>query len=218
MKILVYGDSNVWGYVPGSYDEKRLHGKQHPKDQRWTSVLDNQLSFADVVVDGLNGRTTAFDDTYANKPYRNGLRSLPEAIDKYIPIDLIVLALGINDLKIQQEKSVDEITAGMQKLIREVDNSKSSSGGNSPRVLVVAPQPIEYGYSSLYFDGCSVAKSHDLPAAYETVAIEEGADFLNSANEIASSKVDGIHLDSEEHFKLGCIVADKIKQLYPELV
>ena len=52
---------------------------------------------AAVIEEGLNGRTTAFDDPADGG--RNGLEGLPSCLEKYAPIHLVILMLGSNDLK-----------------------------------------------------------------------------------------------------------------------
>ena len=51
-----------------------------------------------VVPDGLNGRTTAFDDHLADAD-RNGARILPTVLVTHAPIELVVILLGANDMK-----------------------------------------------------------------------------------------------------------------------
>jgi hypothetical protein len=51
-----------------------------------------------VVADGLNGRTTAFDD-YTGDCDRNGARTLPTALHAHAPLDLVIIMLGSNDMK-----------------------------------------------------------------------------------------------------------------------
>lgn len=216
MRVLVYGASNVWGFMPGSYDPTIFQGKQYPQEQRWTTILEKQLPGVEVVVDGLSGRTTAFPDTFAGKPYRNGLRGLPEALDKHVPADLVVFFLGTNDLKIQQDKTVEESAEGMRHLVNCVKVSKVSPEGKAPKVLVIAPQPIGEGYGEAYFDAKSVEKSLAVPAAFQAVALAEGADFLNTVDRIPSSPKDGIHLEPEGHQALGDLAAEKIRAMYPE--
>ncbi|HHY90152.1 MAG TPA: G-D-S-L family lipolytic protein, partial [Clostridiales bacterium] len=54
--ILCYGDSNTWGYNP------KQPGR-YPKPIRWTTVLQENLgSDFEVIAEGLNGRTTVWDD------------------------------------------------------------------------------------------------------------------------------------------------------------
>ncbi len=218
MRILVYGASNVWGFIPGSYDPNIGQGKQYPREQRWTSILEAALPGIEITVDGLNGRTTAFDDVAAGKLYRNGLNSLPEALDKNTPLDLVVFFLGTNDLKIQQAKSVGDSAEGMGQLIQCVKNSRVNPKGIEPRILTIAPQPIGDGYGAVYFDAASVAKSYEVTAAFESVAVAEGAEFLNTLGVVSSSPKDGIHLEPDQHVALGALVAAKIKDMYPELI
>ena len=51
-RVLCYGDSNTWGYDPGT-------GKRYAPDVRWTGVLANRLGpDYQVLEEGLNGRAT----------------------------------------------------------------------------------------------------------------------------------------------------------------
>lgn len=73
--ILCYGDSNTWGYDPatrGRFDSTT----------RWTGVLQTLLgdNFT-VIAEGLNGRTTSWDDPLA--PGRNGLTYLRPCLESH---------------------------------------------------------------------------------------------------------------------------------------
>jgi len=37
--ILCYGDSNVWGNIPGSYNPETGLSQRFPKNKRWTGIL-----------------------------------------------------------------------------------------------------------------------------------------------------------------------------------
>ena len=55
-RILCIGDSNTWGYIPGS-------GERYEKNVRWTGKLAQMLGENyEVIEEGMNGRTTAFTD------------------------------------------------------------------------------------------------------------------------------------------------------------
>ena len=58
MKLWCFGDSNTWGYTPGT-------GVRYPMDVRWTGVMQNALG-ADyhVIEDGQNARTTVYEDMW----------------------------------------------------------------------------------------------------------------------------------------------------------
>ena len=89
--ILCYGDSNTWGFIPGS-------GKRYTEDIRWTGLLQRGLGHGYQVIEaGVNGRTTSFDDPFCN--YLNGWKSLPYSLLSAKPVDLLIISLGTNDLK-----------------------------------------------------------------------------------------------------------------------
>ena len=89
---LCYGDSLTWGYCAVGPD-------RHAYEDRWPSVLAAELGPGVVVIaEGLNGRTTAYDDHLADCD-RNGARVLPTILQTHAPLDLIIIMLGANDMK-----------------------------------------------------------------------------------------------------------------------
>ena len=55
-KILCYGDSNIWGYIPAT-------GKRYPANIRWTGLLQEKLgNDFEIIEEGLNSRTTDLDE------------------------------------------------------------------------------------------------------------------------------------------------------------
>ena len=90
--ILCFGDSLTWGYDP-------VGPGRHAHDVRWPSVLEAELGGkARVIAEGLNGRTTVFDD-FAAGADRNGARVLPTLLTSHAPLDLVIIMLGTNDMK-----------------------------------------------------------------------------------------------------------------------
>ena len=70
--ILCYGDSLTWGY-------SAVGPSRHAYEDRWPSVLQAELGGGvRVIAEGLNGRTTAFDDHLAGAD-RNGALGVAEA-------------------------------------------------------------------------------------------------------------------------------------------
>ena len=59
----------------------------------------------------------------------------------------------------------------------------------------------------------SEEKSKRLGQHYRQIAEELGCEFLDTSEVIVSSDVDGIHLDPEEHRKLGKAVAACVKKI-----
>lgn len=214
--ILCYGDSNTWGFIPNSFDMQTLLAKRYNNKQRWTGVLRQELGDNYYVLeDGLNGRTTAYDDFISVNRYRNGLTYLPLCLETHYPIDLIIFMLGINDTKIHFNKSVIEITASMQQLLKFVKTSNKGRDGASPQILLVAEQPmLKIAVASDLFNETSVKKSIELTSAFKLLAQEENVHFLNCGDYVESSKLDGYHLDESAHKILGRVMAEKMKEIF----
>ena len=54
--VLAFGDSLTWGFEAGTW-------KRHPFEDRWPNALAAGLDGkARVIEEGMNGRTTAYDD------------------------------------------------------------------------------------------------------------------------------------------------------------
>ena len=88
--ILCFGDSNTWGYNPEN-------GQRFGPEERWTGILRNSLGEDyRVIEEGLNGRTTLWDDPIAG--FKNGLDYLMPCLESHMPFDLITIMLGTNDL------------------------------------------------------------------------------------------------------------------------
>jgi hypothetical protein len=60
------------------------------------------------------------------------------------------------------------------------------------------------------FEGAE-AKSRQFPEHYERFAEQQGAEFFEASRVIVSSDVGGVHLDPDEHRKLGEAVAERIR-------
>ena len=93
MKVIVaFGDSNTWGYDPG--DGRRASPPMRAGPASWRASSGPAIS---VIEEGLNGRTTVFDDPI--EPDRRGADYLPPCLRSHAPLDLLIIALGCNDLK-----------------------------------------------------------------------------------------------------------------------
>ena len=209
LTVLCFGDSNTWGCVPlVAFGQTR----RFAPEVRWPGVLRRELGDGYAVVEeGLNGRTTVFDDPI--EPYRNGRDYLVPCLLTHQPVDLVVLMLGTNDLKHRFGVGSGDIAAGAGRLVQLIARSQAGVDGRAPQVLLVAPPPL--GRLTLLadeFDGAT-PKSQRLAASYAQVAADLGCAFLDAGSIIRSSDVDGVHLDGEEHEKLGMAVAARVREL-----
>lgn len=204
-RILCYGDSNTWGYNPET-------GGRYERVERWTGILAEKLGEEyEVIEEGLNGRTTVWDDPIEG--YKNGKEYLIPCLETHKPLDLVIIMLGSNDLKKRFSLSPYDIAAGVGVLVDIVLKSCCGPGENAPAVLLMSPPPFaRLTEFAEMFEGAR-EKSKKLSAHYRRVAREKGCKFFNTSKVITSSDIDGVHLERSEHQKLGQAVASLVREI-----
>lgn len=214
--ILCYGNSYVWGCVPGSLNPQTGLWQRHTKDKRWTGILQNELGDEfEIVTEGMNGRTTNIEEIIPGNPYKNGLAYLPFCLEAHYPIDLVIFMLGTNDTKIQFNRTAEAIAEAMLELIQVVKASNKGPDAKSPKILLIAaPSTIKAPNLSSQRDDASIEKTHRIPKLYQQLAQEEECDFLDASLVVSSSLLDGVHLDKAGNKLLGHAVAKKVKQIF----
>ena len=204
--IVCFGDSNTWAYIPGS------NGRRYPFDKRWTSVLKNELGEGyDVIPEGLNGRTTVFDDPLTGN--KSGLKHLDVILTSHYPINLLVIMLGTNDLKDRFNIQASGIAKGLGRLIEYASKSNAGIDGKPPNILIVCPPPVIEApvYREEFLEG--VAKSHELKKEYKKLSESWSIPVFFAGDYLSSSPVDGIHWTEEGHKKIGTEIAAVIMDL-----
>lgn len=189
--ILCYGDSLTWGY--------NAEGpSRHAYEERWPSVLQNGLGDqAQVIAEGLNGRTTAFDD-HLDAADRNGARLLPSVLTSHAPLDLVILFLGSNDMKPWIAGRAAAAQRGMQRLVDIVRGHPYPLGAATPDILLVAPPPIrETGdpdFAAMFEGG--IEQSRMLASLYADLADLAGCGFFDAGSVARTTPLDGVHMDA----------------------
>ncbi len=207
--VLVYSDSLSWGIIPTT--RKRLLF-----EQRWPGVMEIALCASGqkvrVIEDCLNGRRTVWEDPF--KPGRNGLAGLAQRIEIHSPLDLVILMLGTNDFQSMHEHNAWHSSQGIRALISAIRSAPIEPDMPVPLILVVAPPAIQTpkGPIAPKFEG-GEHKCVGLADAYRRVCEEANCHFFDAGSVVASSKVDGVHLDLEQHFMLGKAVTEISKPL-----
>ena len=202
--LLCFGDSNTWGFNA----ENR---ERYPYPLRWTSQLANHLG-ADfsLLVEGLNGRTTCFDDPIEGK-IKNGLRYLEMVLQSHKPLAGVILMLGTNDLKARFNQRAFDIAQGMQKLV-ELCQQRQFGSGLGPEVLLVAPAPILDIEATREKLAGGVAKGQQLAHYYRQVAETTGCHFLDAGQHVSADPRDGVHLSIESHHTLARVLAEYLRR------
>ena len=102
MRILCIGDSNTWGYTP----ETGIR-----MEKRWTKLLEEYRPDDKIIEEAMNGRTVTAKDTIV--PVRCGIDTLPILMLSHVPVDLVIIMLGTNDLKKQFNPSAKHLALGI---------------------------------------------------------------------------------------------------------
>jgi lysophospholipase L1-like esterase len=197
--ILCYGDSLTWGY-----DAETLG--RHALEDRWPSVLQKALGEGvHVIAEGLNGRTTAYDDHLADCD-RNGARILPTVLQSHAPLDLVIIMLGSNDMKPIVAGTAFGACQGVERLVELVrHHAWPMAGQEAPDILLVAPPPLcETGdavFAAMFSGG--VEQSSMLASLYADLADETACGFFDAGSVAQTTPLDGVHLDAENTRAIG---------------
>lgn len=213
--ILCFGDSNTWGYDVTLYDAKTDSAQRMPYDLRWTGRIQKMLgSEYRIIEDALNARTCMVEDPYF--PHRLGISSLETALDAQAPLDLVVIQIGVNELKHMFNLTAGMIAFGAEKLVAAA--MQSYYRYPAPKVLLIAPAPVKkeiadmiYGFS---FGPLAYEKSKEFGKLYKNIAERYGCGFIDCGElDFELNTLDGLHYSRDDHRKLADAVAAKIKEM-----
>ena len=192
-RILCFGDSNTYGYIPGGTG-------RYSEDIRWTGRLQKKLSSEAIIIEeGLCGRTTVFQDEL--RIGRRGVELLPVLLESHAPLDLVTVMLGTNDCKTVYGASAEVIGKGIEKIIGQTKSI-------SPQAKILLISPILLGddvWKTEYdpeFSRESVIVSKKLKAVYKRIAEKNNCMFLAASDIANPSERDQEHLDARGHEEL----------------
>ena len=216
--ILCIGDSNTHGLCTDP-SESADHGSRYNEEERWTCLLQKALGAEYLVIEeGLSGRTCVYDDPDMDSV--NLLPVLHALLNSHEPLDLLILMLGTNDTKVKFNTDARKIAKGMHILLEEA-KSVPCWGKKGPKILIVAPVPIEEGVIYPDFNEKSVETTRALAREYAFLAVAERADFLDAGG-CELTKADHVHLTAKGHRQLAermeTAVRDILGKTVPEAV
>ena len=211
-RILCFGDSNTHGTNPC--------GPRFGEEDRWPMLLQAHLGERfRVLEEGFGGRTIAFDDPVEGG-YKSSMQYLPPCLLSHNPLDLVILMLGTNDTKQRFAMSAPAIAQALAHLIRLCHLYALDGRGETTRVLVVAPPPLNENVLGTRmagaFDARSVEVSKHLAEEYLRMSKLMRCEFLNAADFCRASEEDGVHLAKTGHHALARGVADKVLEIFKE--
>ena len=203
--VLCFGDSNTWGYVPGT------DGERFPPEVRWSGRLAAALGPEwDVIAEGLSGRTATVDSPVAEG--RNGLTYLMPCLHSHMPIEVVVIYLGTNDAGDRYSLPAETIAGAVGRLVHVVRTSEAGPGGAAPEVLVVCPPP----FGPLDPEGSFAnagAKSRQLGRWFAEVCNQLDCELIDLNGIATYSDLDGIHLEAEGQLAVAAAVEERLRRM-----
>ena len=201
-KIICFGDSNTYGYDPST-------GGRFDENTRWPKRLQKLLGDDyEIFEEGQNGRTIANAD-----PWEGGTKCgmdyvLPMLETKH-PVDLLIIMLGTNDLKVKFNLPAADIAGSLQMMLSKI-KAFCRDYINCPdmKILVVSPLSLSEPFSESYFEPffCGAVAVEKVKELAKSISIELG-------EEITSPRFDDIDalkelvekLSNETDFVIVCM-------------
>jgi len=212
--ILCFGDSNTYGY---NANKTGWGDRRFPLDVRWPGRLQLSLgSDYHIIEEGLCGRTMVFDDPAL--PGRRGLDWLIPCIETHLPLDLIILMLGTNDVKAIFNAPVQNLAAGLDVMLRTLRGFFAGKDLDTPHILVVAPPPIgekiDGSWLAGEFDEGSVIRSRQLAGFYANVAEANKCRFFDASSATQLDPDECVHMDADGCRKLASALERIIRDIF----
>ena len=214
LRILVYGDSNSWGYLDDG------SGARHP--DRWPVVMARTVLEvgiqADLVEECLPGRTTNVDDPQEGV-WCNGLTPLEAILLSQQPLDHVLIMLGTNDLKARFGRGAVAISAGVMSLLAVIRATACGPGGwhsgkTAPVTVICPPELGERADDPAWIRHSEWRggreTSRQLPCAMGAACAQAGVAFIDGNRHAVSSSRDPIHWSAETHLAFGTAIAGEI--------
>ena len=191
-KVFLYGDSNTYGYDPAGF-----MGGRYPREERWTTILQDNLSQTwEVLADGMPGRSlpsTGYEWDY-----------LRTVLREVTPLDLFAVMLGSNDILGTLRPNAEKTAAKMNDFVSFVTDFT----GEGTQFLLIAPPRIELreesysasyvrgdkSYAQIYFE-----QGEKLAEYYEDLAGYRGILFADASKWELDFAYDGVHLSERGH-------------------
>lgn len=207
-RILFFGDSIIWGKIPGSterYDSKT----------RISCVVQDILGKNfEVIEEGLRARTAYGENAFFSN--RNGYEHFVPVVASHLPLDLIVILLGSNDFNKGFDYKSKEVTNNLIRYPDSLNYTLEFFNVLKPEFLFVCPPVIieEYlGDLKPIFEGAE-NKMIDFPKSLKLACEKLKYAFLDSNDVVHVSNTDGIHLEKEDNILLGKQIAKEIIRIF----
>lgn len=203
-RILIYGDSIPWGLIPATKFER------YDFDKRWPGILQSKLgSDYQIIEECLCARTIDSDDERPGFEGRNGTSCLPMVLDSQWPIDIIILSIGLNEIKSIFNWTAVEVAEKLGGIIDLIKSRKPNFHEYDPRIVILSqPEVNNTGFWGDLWVGAD-EKSRQLFKEYKKLAETKGVEFIDLSGATPDEK-DGVHIDENGHRQIAEKVYSKV--------
>ena len=201
-RILIYGDSNVWG--DKGFGENGVPLGRYATKQQWPNILQQLLGDEyNIIQAGLCGRTAG--EYAGHAPYLSGKIGYEIALREASPVSGVIIALGMNDAQ-NESASGEQIVADLQwystytrAYAADSENGMASSGS----VWYIAPAiaPVQR-YKLL------ASKLHRINEKLCTTHTT----ISNPLDDNGDYALDGIHFSQHGHQRMAQVMYKAIKE------
>jgi lysophospholipase L1-like esterase len=140
---------------------------------------------------------------------------LPAIFASHLPLDLLILLLGTNDLKTRFERRPGDIAEAVLSLVEII---KECRGGiftsyPNPAVLILAPPPLGTTFNHPEDWSGAREKSLMLGAVIKDLALTANVPVVDLGEIISTDGPDAVHWSQDSHRKVGTALAPIVKNL-----
>lgn len=193
-EILIFGDSNTAGQ--SEYDEVR-GASFHPDDEHWPHIVQESLPELTVHTRGLPGRFAGDLGERAELHGHTGFVEELGAIGDMQSLRYIVIALGINDLQGDFERSAEQLTRDLGRYAQLA----AEYGSTAEMIVIGIPDYKESRYMR------SDPARRDAVNSY----LDRHFHYI-PADDIVCGQ-DGVHYNRSDHEKIATRVIARIQAL-----
>ena len=203
-RILCFGDSNTWGYIPDSPPIPRYN-----EDIRWTARLQNLLGSDWQVLDfGLCGCEASGKDKLMG--FTASAKTLfTPVLFASLPVNIVLIMLGTNDLNCLNDWKPDDTAAGLKSLVDTVR-------AISPKTRVAIASPVilkDKIAQDPKFDETAPGNSRLQAKEVAELCVHEKIPFFDTNEFVHELSIDGCHFTPQDHKAFAESIAPFVQSL-----
>ncbi len=207
-RILCYGDSNTYGFIP-------FTNLRYDDETRWPMVLQQELGNEYIIIEeGLNGRTSGFDEEDGIFPEKllNSSKTIRTVINSHRPLNYVIIMLGANDIKNTFNTTPEITTKNLLNLVHTI-KEYGVYNNQSPKIVLCTLPYLHEKVAEIWqvFEGrlSLIEEINKIIRQIKTKDLFIFDTYLLSQD----SSEDGAHFSPKSHFIIGNAMKNLIESI-----